>query len=70
MTFKLGIVSSYDVLCGNATYSQALLDGLPMDVEAVKIEVPTKLQKFHDAETEKIFCKKLLIVTRLIFKWS
>ena len=53
MVFKLGIVSSYDVLCGNATYSQALLDGMPDSVDSVKIEIPVKLQKYSDRSAEK-----------------
>lgn len=59
MTFRLGIVSSFNVLCGNATYSQALLDGLPESIEPVKIEIPIKLQKFHSSTIEKNILKKV-----------
>lgn len=59
MAFKVGIVSSYNVLCGNATYSQALVDGLPTDVEAVKVEVPIKVQKIRDPEVEKQILQKV-----------
>lgn len=61
MTFKLGIVSSYDVLCGNATYSQALLDGLPSNYEAVKIHLPIHLQKFRDVTAEKSILQEVAI---------
>lgn len=59
MAFKVGIVSSYNVLCGNATYSQVIVDGLLKDVEAVKIEVPIKVQKFRDPEVEKQILQKV-----------
>lgn len=48
MRAKLGIVSSFNVLCGNATYSQALLAGLPQDIERVQIPVPVELQRYGD----------------------
>ena len=44
------------MLCGNAAYSLALVDGLPADVEAVKIEVPSVLQKYRDSKIEKQMC--------------
>ena len=36
MTFKVGIVSSFDVLCGNATYSEEIVNGLSSTVNTVK----------------------------------
>ncbi len=46
---KIGIVSSFDVRCGNATYSKALVDGIPAGYVSVPIEVPLSLQESHDS---------------------
>lgn len=50
MKSKFGIVSSFDVLCGNATYSEAIAKGLESDFDVVKIDVPLDLQKNYDAD--------------------
>jgi glycosyltransferase involved in cell wall biosynthesis len=47
---KIGVVSSFDVLCGNATYSNEIINGLNNlgSVDAVKIDVPMALQKNYE----------------------
>ena len=46
---KFGIVSSFDVLCGNATYSEAIANGLGEEFEVSPIDVPVYLQKQYDS---------------------
>lgn len=46
---KFGIVSSFDVLCGNATYSEAIANGLSEGFEVSRIDVPVYLQKNYDS---------------------
>jgi len=48
MKLKFGIVSSFDVLCGNATYSEAIANGLSEEFEISRIDVPVYLQKNYD----------------------
>ncbi len=48
MKKKYGIVSSYNVLCGNATYSEALAKGLEDNFSVLRINVPNNLQKNYD----------------------
>ena len=60
MTFKFGIVSTFNVLCGNATYSQALLDALSEHVDSVKIEIPLSVQKYHNKRIEKKIINSVL----------
>jgi hypothetical protein len=46
---KIGIMSSFNVLCGNATYSEEIYGGLQgLGVDIVKIEVPSELQYVND----------------------
>lgn len=45
MKSKFGIVSSFDVLCGNATYSEAIAQGLDDQFEVDRIDIPEFLQK-------------------------
>ena len=47
---KIGIVSSFDVLCGNATYSEALANALEKHTKVEKIAIPTSLQKKHQRQ--------------------
>ena len=53
MTFKVGIVSSFDVLCGNATYSEEIVNGLSSTVNTVKIKVPIEIQRNRDVKVEE-----------------
>ncbi len=45
---KIGIVSSFDVLCGNATYSEVLAEGLRKYAQITKIAISPSLQKKHE----------------------
>ncbi len=46
---KFGVVSSFDVLCGNATYSEAIAKGLEEKFDVLRIDVPLELQKNYDS---------------------
>ncbi len=50
MNAKFGVVSSFDVLCGNATYSEAIANGLSEKFDARRIDVPIYLQKNYDRD--------------------
>lgn len=43
-----GVVSSFDILCGNATYSEAICDGLSADFQVSRIDVPRSLRRNID----------------------
>lgn len=45
---KIGIVSSFDVMCGNATYAKALVEGVSQEYECVPISLPVSIQDSHD----------------------
>lgn len=45
---KYGVVSSFDVLCGNATYSEAIATGLEARFEVFRIEIPISFQSAYD----------------------
>jgi len=47
---KYGIVSSFDTLCGNATYSEEIAKGLSKKFIVVKIDIPISLQKRYSEE--------------------
>jgi hypothetical protein len=47
------------VLCGNATYSEAIFCGMPELVEAVKIEVPVSLQRSRRIDIESALIKEI-----------
>lgn len=59
MKSKFGVVSSFDVLCGNATYSEAIANGLEHDYKVYKIDVPIDLQKNYEAELVSELCVKI-----------
>lgn len=50
---KYGIVSSFDQLCGNATYSEALANGIADYADIIKIDVPYDLRNARDRELEQ-----------------
>ena len=45
MKIKYYLVSSFDYLCGNATYSEAIASGLNQQFNVIKINLPIALQK-------------------------
>lgn len=48
---KIGVVSSFDVLCGNAAYSQALVSGMRQaGHDVMSIDIPVELQKTHNRQ--------------------
>jgi glycosyltransferase involved in cell wall biosynthesis len=46
---KFGVVSSFDVLCGNATYSEAIAKGLEEKFDVLRIDIPLDLQKNYES---------------------
>ncbi len=42
---KIGIISSFDILCGNATYSKSLIEGIKKKYDAMEIAIPPSIQK-------------------------
>lgn len=46
---KFGVVSSFDLLCGNATYSEAIAKGLEEKFDVLRIDIPVDLQKNYDS---------------------
>lgn len=65
MKSKLGIVSSYDVLCGNATYSEAIAKGLESHFDIVRIDIPLALQKNYDADLVQILVDQIRACDRI-----
>lgn len=59
---KLGVVSSFDIMCGNATYARAIVNGISKFYDVVPIEIPVSLQKKHNSKTiKKVFDKLELL---------
>ncbi|WP_139117708.1 hypothetical protein, partial [Endozoicomonas atrinae] len=42
---KIGIISSFDVLCGNATYANAIVEGVSKKIDVMKIPISRSIQK-------------------------
>jgi hypothetical protein len=56
---KFGVVSSFDILCGNATYSEAIAKGLEEAFEVVRIDIPSELQKKYDPYLVKTLVQQI-----------
>lgn len=56
---KIGIVSSFDVLCGNAKYSEILVKNISKDLECIPIDIPSEIQKYHNKNTINNIIKKI-----------
>lgn len=56
---KLGIVSSFNVLCGNAKYSESLAKYMPEKINCIPIEIPNEIQKNHNKNTIENIIRKI-----------
>jgi glycosyltransferase involved in cell wall biosynthesis len=56
---KLGLVSSFNHLCGNATFSEELAKGFSRSYEVRKIDVPINLQENYDRAIENSICMQI-----------
>ena len=56
---KLGMISSFDIMCGNATYAKAIIDGIQKFYDIEPIEIPVSLQKKHNSKIIKKILDKL-----------
>ncbi|USE33905.1 hypothetical protein [Endozoicomonas sp. SCSIO W0465] len=56
---KLGIISSFNIMCGNATYTKAIIDGIQEYYDIEPIEIPVSLQKNHNSKNIKEIIEKL-----------
>ena len=56
---KLGLVSSFNQLCGNAAFSEELAKGFSRSYEVRKIDVPINLQENYDRAIEDSICMQL-----------
>jgi len=67
---KVGLVSSFDVLCGNATFSEALAVGLSKYCTVERIELPASLQKKHDERRIDDLVKKIKELDSVNFQFE
>lgn len=56
---KLGIISSFNIMCGNATYAKAIVDGIQKFYDIEPIVIPVSLQKNHNSKIIKEIIEKL-----------
>lgn len=47
---RIGIVSSFNILCGNATYSEVLIRNMPKEIDCIPVKVPYEIQKKQSKE--------------------
>lgn len=56
---KLGLVSSFNQLCGNAAFSEELAKGFSRSYEVRKIDVPINLQENYDKAIVDSICMQI-----------
>lgn len=56
---KLGIVSSYNELCGNASYTKALAQGLSKHFDVTVVSLNVELLRKGDSRSARLYIKKI-----------
>lgn len=57
--YKFGVVSSFDVLCGNAAYSEVIAKGLEEKFDVMRIDIPLDLQKNYNSNLVDAIVKQI-----------
>lgn len=70
--YKYGMVSSFNVLCGNATYSESLCQGIEKIIKdkVHRLDLGIKIQKYSDSESINNIIKEIKNINFLNFQFE